>query len=251
MNQRPYVTIFSTMTIDGRIASSTRFSELSCNYDLARLRLLRGAHEAVMVGANTIIIDDPTLRKRLEPRTTKYYRVIVDGKLRVSPNQRIFREPGPKVIVVTASSDKERIKKIRELGADIVKVDTLGDKDEVDLREALQILAENYDINSVLVEGGGALNYSLLRQRVVDELRATITPYVFGAGVSIVNDYLGTGFRDRSESPRLRLSCAELCPCGQCVHVAYTVLSKCCEPRLRKPPIESCLSERLRRLVQS
>jgi len=251
VSPRPYVTIFSTMTIDGRIASSTRFSELSCPYDLARLRLLRGAHEAVMVGANTVLIDNPTLRKRLEPRTNKYYRVVVDGRLRLTPGLRIFREPGPKVIVVTASDDEEKIAMIRKTGADVIVSREPSDpRSEVNLREALQILYEQYGIQSVLVEGGGSLNYSLLRRRVVDELRATITPYIFGAGVSIVNDYGGTGFRNRNESPKLVLKCTELCPCGQCVHIVYSVLDKCCEPVLREPPIQTCLSKEIERAVK-
>ena len=248
MAERPYVTIFSTMTVDGRIASSTGFSELSCKYDLARLKLLRGAHEAVMVGANTILVDNPTLRKRLDPRTTRYYRVIVDGRLRLTPKLRIFTEPGPPVIVVTASTDKEKIAKLRLAGAEIIVAK--DSETRVDLITALKTLNENYGIRSILVEGGGSLNYSLLHSRTVDELRATITPFLFGAGVSIVNDPNNNGFRDTKESPRLGLQCTELCPCKRCIHVAYIVLDKCCPPVLDKPPIEPCLAQRLQGLVE-
>jgi 2,5-diamino-6-(ribosylamino)-4(3H)-pyrimidinone 5'-phosphate reductase len=244
--KRPYVIIFSTITVDGRLASATSFSKLSCNYDLARLRLLRGAVEAVMIGASTALIDDPSLRKRLLPKTEKYYRVVVDGALRLHRGLRLFREPGPQVIVLTGSDDAGKIRQLEEAGA---KVHVVGEDGVVDMKEALRVLAERYGIKSILVEGGGRLNYSLIASKVVDEIRATITPYVFGAGTSFFHDPAMKGFPTTREGPQLKLQCVEKCPCGNCVHIGLKVLDTCCEPLLERSPIEYCLSEKLREII--
>ncbi|KSW11430.1 hypothetical protein CF15_00800 [Pyrodictium occultum] len=242
---RPYTVIFSTATVDGRIASSTGYSMLSCSYDLTRLRLLRGAAEAVMVGASTVLLDNPSLRKRLEPRSDRYYRVVVDGRLRIHEDLRLLREPGPPVIVFTATRDPEKIRRLESRGA---RVHLVGDDGVIDLGEAMRILVTVYGVRRLLVEGGGVLNYSMLREGLVDELRVTYTPYVFAAGRSVVDDPEARGFATTSESPRLRLVCMEKCPCGNCVHAAYRVESTCCPPA-SGPYIEPCLSQKLRGLT--
>jgi 2,5-diamino-6-(ribosylamino)-4(3H)-pyrimidinone 5'-phosphate reductase len=74
----PYVVVYSTITVDDRLASKTGFSQLSCPHDLKRLHQLRASSDAVMVGANTIIADDPSLRlKYVEGRNPD--RIVVDG----------------------------------------------------------------------------------------------------------------------------------------------------------------------------
>ncbi|MEM1873908.1 MAG: dihydrofolate reductase family protein, partial [Acidilobaceae archaeon] len=96
---RPHVTIFSTMTLDGRIASRTGFSRLSCPRDLELLHSLRSVSDAVMVGANTAISDDPRLTTRMAPGPSPHYRVVVDAQLRVPPSARVFESPGRGVLV--------------------------------------------------------------------------------------------------------------------------------------------------------
>jgi 2,5-diamino-6-(ribosylamino)-4(3H)-pyrimidinone 5'-phosphate reductase len=197
-----------------------------------------------MVGANTVIIDDPSLRKRLEPRGPRYYRVVIDGKLRAPIPSRIF-SPHPPTILFTAVKDEAKIKLLASKG---VKVHVVGSNGRVDLPEALRILYKEYGVERLLVEGGGSLNYSLLSLRLADELRITVTPYLFAAGVGVVHDPEGVGFRDTRESPRLKLVCSELCPCGQCIHLVYMV-----EDAVGEPAVSSftdyCLSERVKALA--
>ena len=243
---RPYTIIFSTTTLDGRIASSTRYSMLSCNYDFARLRLLRGAAEAVMVGASTVLIDNPSLRKRFNPRSNKYYRVVVDGRLRLHDELRLVSEPGPPVIVFTATLDSEKIKCLEAKG---VRVHVVGENGVVDLAKAMEILVTRYDVRRLLIEGGGILNYNMLKAGLVDEIRVTYTPYVFAAGRNVFDDPQARGFPTTSLSPRLRLLCLEKCPCGNCVHVAYRVELTCCPP-VAEPYIEPCLSGKIADLVK-
>ncbi len=241
---RPYVVVFSTTTVDGRIASSTGFSMLSCRYDKARLLLLRGLVDAVMVGASTVLIDDSTLRKRLAPRRSRYLRVVVDGRLRLHPGLRLFREPGPPVIVLTGSEDSRKRRLLEEAGAEVV---VAGSGGRVDLAKALRLLLEDYGVRRLLVEGGGVTTYGLLRGGLVDELRVTVTPYVFGAGRSVVDDPGGVGFLTAPEGPGLEPICVEMCPCGRCVHMAYRVLAAAGVAADTPPPV--CLSREARRAV--
>jgi len=243
---RPYTIIFSTMTIDGKIASSSGYSILSCRCDKLRLYLLRGYADAIMVGANTVLVDNPRLVRRVEPKTDRYYRVVVDCKLRLEPSLRLFSVREPPVIIVTCSdAPAEKKQLLRQAGAEILEV---GERGTIDLAEALSKLYEIYDIRLLLVEGGGVLNYSLVKHRVVDEIRLTVTPYVFAAGRSMFHDPLERGFTNTSESPRLRLICMETCPCGRCVHLAYKVEDIATPPTSNASPPPPCLAKELERL---
>ena len=238
---RPFVLHFSTATIDGKIASSTRYSLLSCRFDLLRLYALRSHVDAVMVGAGTVLADNPRLARRLKPG--RHYRVVVDCRLRVPPDARIFDESMPTILVTCRDAPREKLEAIRSRGAEVLE---LGESGEVDLRRALATLYESYGVRRVLVEGGGILAYSLYRARLVDETRGTIAPVIFAAGRSIVEDPAGRGFPEWSSSPRLSLVHVERCPCGNCVHVAYRVESDCC-PVAGPPPrsLEELLGRRL------
>ncbi|MEM4971260.1 MAG: dihydrofolate reductase family protein, partial [Sulfolobales archaeon] len=98
---RPYVIVFVTATIDGKIASRTRFSSLSCPEDLRRLHMARKEAGAVMIGANTANIDDPSLR-------LKYFegenpvRIVVDGRLSIREDLRLVRERIARTIILTS-----------------------------------------------------------------------------------------------------------------------------------------------------
>lgn len=237
---RPYTLIFSTLSLDGRLASSTGYSMLSCAYDKARLLLLRGYSDAVMVGASTVLVDNPRLVKRLKPRSKKFYRVVVDGRLRLDPSLRIFRDREPRVIVFTARSDPEKAVLLESKGADVINVS--DPEGRVDLARALGILYGDYGVEVLLVEGGGILNYHMVSQRLVDEIRMTITPKIFAAGRCFIEDVEGEGYPEGAPI-QLELACNEPCPCGRCVHIVYRVLNaKGMKPvHVEPPPCTSSL----------
>ncbi len=213
--KKPYLIIFSTMTIDGRIASKTWFSQLSCPKDLERLHKLRAETGAVMVGAETVIKDDPSLRLKYV-KGEDPYKIIIDGSFRVPINARVFTINPEKTILFTSKfADEEKIKLLKEKG---VKVFQLEDK----VFNLIFVMEKLYDlgIKKVMVEGGGILNWNLLVSKVVDELRVTISPYVFGKGRSIFD---GEGFSDTKEGPKFELTKFEICECKNEVHLVYKV----------------------------
>lgn len=218
MLKTPYVIIFSAITVDGRIASLTGYSKLSCPYDLKRLHSLRAKVDAVMVGANTVIRDNPKLTVRLV-KGKNPIRVIVDGKLRTPINAKVYDVSKAKTVLITSTrAEKEKINALRKKGVEVIILEDKGGG-EISLAKALTTL-HDLNVRKILVEGGGRLNWSLIRENLVNEIRVTITPYIFGNGVSI---FQGEGYKDIKESPKLKLVNVFRCECGNELHVIYKV----------------------------
>jgi len=180
------------------------------------LHKLRAETGAVMIGAETVIKDDPSLRLKYF-KGDDPYKIIIDGLLRVPTSARVFTINPEKTILFTSKfADKEKIKALKEKG---VRIFHQFESSILDLREVLNKLYE-LSINKVMVEGGGILNWNLLSSKLVNELRVTISPYVFGKGRSIFD---GEGYATTSESPKFELKSYEICECGNEVHLIYKV----------------------------
>ena len=211
--------VFSTTTIDGRIASPTGYSKLSCPYDLKRLHSLRAKVDAVMVGANTVIKDNPKLTVRLV-KGRNPIRVIVDGNLRTPINAEVYNVSEAKTILITSTkAEKEKVQILKKKGVIAIVLKDMGGG-RVNLVEALNSLYK-LGIRRILVEGGGRLNWSLIRENLVNEIRITIAPYIFGNGISM---FQGEGFKDTKESPKLKLVNVFKCECGNEIHVIFKVM---------------------------
>lgn len=215
---KPYVILFSTATIDGRIASKTGCSKLSCPYDLKRLHKLRAEVDAVMVGANTVIKDNPSLTVRYV-KGKNPVRIVVDGKIRSPITSKVFNTNKASTIIITSSNaSPNKILKLKEKKVEVIQVKSEGFK--VNLKQALEALYMR-GIMRILVEGGGFLNWNLIKEKLIDEIRITYAPYVLGNGVNV---FQGEGFNTIEESPKLRLINLFKCECGNEVHVIYRVI---------------------------
>ncbi|QKQ99846.1 2,5-diamino-6-(ribosylamino)-4(3H)-pyrimidinone 5'-phosphate reductase [Metallosphaera tengchongensis] len=207
---RPYVILSSTMTIDGRLASRDSYSELSCRYDKERQHILRSEVDAVMVGANTARIDNPKL-------TIKYsmgqnpLRVIVTASGKLDENLRVFEVPPPTVVY---TKNPKELDHLVEKG---VKIRIFSKTCEI-----LEDLYSFFQVKKVMVEGGGKLNWSLLKENCIDEIRLTISPKIFGAGVSVFD---GEGFPG-ALSPTFKLFSAYLCQCREEIVITYKKINK-------------------------
>ncbi|MGC9076518.1 MAG: dihydrofolate reductase family protein [Conexivisphaera sp.] len=208
MSGRPRVTAFSTASVDGRLWAQGA-ERLSCPHDLRRLHSLRASSDAVMVGATTVIVDDPSLTVRLvEGRNP--LRVVVDGLLRSPPSSRVFDvSVAPTLVLTTGMAPRSRVDALRGMGVEVIEI---GPGPRLDVGAALEILGDR-GIRGVLVEGGGTLTWGMLSSGLLDELRVTISPMGLGHGPSLLE---GPG------SPvGLELVSHELCECGQEVHLIY------------------------------
>lgn len=212
---RPYTRIFSTMTVDGRIASRTGYSRLSCHEDFDLQHRVRAWADLVVVGSSTALVDDPRLTVRRVPARTPL-RGVVDSRLRVPPTARLYSIPGA-VLITTADHSGDALLPYARKGARIVR----AGRNRVDLVEAWRLLYDELGVRRVMVEGGGSLNYALLEAGLVDEVWITLAPYVFGAGRSV---FEGPGFPGGSDTARLRvLGVTPLCG-GSWISVRYEVL---------------------------
>ncbi len=208
--------IFATTTIDGRLASRTRFSKLSCPEDKRRQFWLRCNVDAVLVGANTVIIDDPSLRpKEFQLSRPRYHRIVLDGRLRIPLNARILDvSQYPTIVVTTTKADESKIRELKKRG-----VEVLVYPDRINLDRMLCDLLELYGIRRLMIEGGGETIWSFIEERVVDELRITIAPKIFG-GRDSVSLAMGTGF-EGPEAPSFRPVFIGVCRCLNEVHIIY------------------------------
>lgn len=183
---RPLVTLKFAQTLDGRIATARGDSRwISSEEFRKRAHRLRASSDAILVGINTVLADNPQLTVRLV-RGRNPTRVILDSRLRIPLDCEIVRthNEAPVLIVTTTQADREKASRLRELGIDILVVppDKSG---EIDLNHLLGALGERH-ISSLLVEGGGKVITSFLRQKLADKLVVAIAPKILGRGFDAV-----------------------------------------------------------------
>jgi 2,5-diamino-6-(ribosylamino)-4(3H)-pyrimidinone 5'-phosphate reductase len=186
----PKVISYTTMSIDGRIGVRGSALRLSSDKDLLRLHYYRSISDAVMVGANTVINDNPQLTVRLpDYKGRQPWRIIVDGRLRTPPLSRVYDTRTAPAILVTSEEMAGAIRKYVERGVRIIYTRRLDG--ELDLRSALEKAYENHGIKRVLVEGGGYLLASLLKQKLISEMIVSIAPVIIGKdAIPLINDSL-------------------------------------------------------------
>lgn len=136
---KPYVILNAAMTLDGKIATHTGSSEISGKEDLIRVHKLRRECDAIMVGINTVLIDNPrlTIHKIKADKSENPTRIVVDSKARTPPDSRILNKEAPTIIAVSKSAPEEKIKKLSEKA----KIITAGD-DKVNLKTLMAELGK-------------------------------------------------------------------------------------------------------------
>jgi len=203
MNYSPSVKINAAMTIDGKIATVSGDSKISSREDLNRVHEIRSSVDAIMVGISTVLVDDPMLSVRLPKRLgVDPVRIIIDSTAKIPLTSRILRSAHNSItiVAVTNRAPASRIKKIQGCGALVI----VAGSRVVDLRNVLSIV-QSIGIHSVLVEGGGELNWSLLRQGLVSELIVTIAPLVAG-GRTATTLVEGEGYRHICKAAKMKLT---------------------------------------------
>ncbi len=167
----PEVIINVASSLDGIIGSEEGTLPLSTKEDWIRVHKLRNSVEAILVGINTVLNDDPLLTVRYtEPKSPHPFRVVLDSKCRIPLGSRIIQDQNrfPTIIFTSLESSEEKRSKLRNLG---VKVELIEEKDEhkfVDMKTVLKILSTKYFVSSVLVEGGSTIITQLLKNKLVD-----------------------------------------------------------------------------------
>jgi len=175
----PYITIKIAQSIDGKISSDQDIQTwLTGEESVKYVHQQRNRYDAVLVGANTIRVDDPRLTVRVV-KGRDPIRIIIDGDLSVSPDSKIIKMTGNENtwIFTAENSHQEKIEQFEKLGIKIFQLpaDNLGDM----LKE---LGKEN--ITSLLVEGGQQIFSQFISQELFDEIIILQSPKILGKGIS-------------------------------------------------------------------
>ncbi len=197
---RPRVILSAAVSVDGKIATVQGDAGLSSRADKRRVHLLRSRADAIMIGKNTLELDDPLLTARLAGGRNPV-RVILDSRGTISSGSKILRTSGsvPTIIAVTKSISEDDMLRLRRSPAEVVVHGT----EEVDIRALLADL-HTRGIRLLLVEGGGIINWYFVKHGLADEVIVTVAPYLVG-GQSAASLIRGAGFPSIADSARLRL----------------------------------------------
>jgi diaminohydroxyphosphoribosylaminopyrimidine deaminase/5-amino-6-(5-phosphoribosylamino)uracil reductase len=198
---RPLVVLKLAATLDGRIATRSGASRWITGPAARRyVHRLRDQYDAVMVGAGTVIADDPQLTARIRGGRDPL-RVVIDGRLRVPLTARVLtKQAAPGTLLVTAMQSSPKLDVFRRRGASVWAV--AGRGGVLSLRRVLRRLATT-GISSVMIEGGAGLAAAALRERVVDRLLLFTAPALIGGDGRAMLDALGV--RTPQGAVRLRL----------------------------------------------
>lgn len=176
--KRPFVLYKAAMSFDGKTACSTGESQwISTKASREQSHILRGSFAAIMVGAGTVTMDNPSLTARFEGFHDPI-RIIVDGSLSVPLDANVFTLPGRVILVTTSGTDEAKRQALQDKGAEIILSD--GEKPgEVDLA-ALMVGLALKGIDSVLLEGGATLAAAAFKADIVDKIRIYMGPMIIG-----------------------------------------------------------------------
>ena len=176
---RPFVTLSYAQSLDGSISVEPSHScRLSSMRSLQLTHCLRSHHDALLVGINTILVDDPQLTVRHWPGPSPRP-VVLDKSLRMPCDSRVLGEPLRRPIVITSDgAPADHRQQLLERGAQVM-VAPLDAEGLVDLAATLRLL-HGEGLHSVMVEGGGSVINHFLRERLVDYCVITIAPKLIG-----------------------------------------------------------------------
>jgi diaminohydroxyphosphoribosylaminopyrimidine deaminase/5-amino-6-(5-phosphoribosylamino)uracil reductase len=197
----PFVTLKAAVSLDGRIAARSGDSRWVSSPDARDyVHLLRGEHDAVLVGIGTVLSDDPRLTVRHSQwKGKRIVRVVLDPGLRTPANARILSAPGVLNFTDRGSSPRKAAALEAE-GAEIVRVP--GRSRSLDLGAVLGELGKR-EIASVLVEGGSRVHTSFIKAGLADKVIIALAPKLIG-GQKALSFFEGKGARTMADALRIR-----------------------------------------------
>lgn len=174
--KKPYIVINCAVSSDGKIASTFgKQVRISCDEDIKRMYELRNESDAVLVGINTVLLDDPklTVKEKYVKNPKQPIRIVLDTNCKTPVDSLVVNNSSETFIVSTIDCNKKF--------GDNVKI-IICDKDEdgfINLEKLLEILYEK-GINKLMVEGGGKVIWSFLEKGLVDDFFMYVGPMTIG-----------------------------------------------------------------------
>ncbi len=187
----PYVTVKIAQTVDGRIATASGDSQwITHGKALDIVQQLRFENDGILVGAKTVLTDNPRLTQRKYP-DKQPFRIVLDEKLCVDESSNLLNDDfvDKTIIVTTDNADSALTESLTKKGATILKVKS-DSRGWIDLKDMLKKLYGK-GIGNLLVEGGSAVFTSFIKEQLVDRIIIFAAPKFIGNGISAIGD-LGT-----------------------------------------------------------
>lgn len=209
-----FVQINCAASVDGKLATKRRRQvRISSDEDMTRVHILRSRFDAICVGIGTVLADDPKLTARVGSDPV---RVVMDSEARTPPDAELFLHgDSPVIIAASNAADWGRVEALEDAGAEVLR---LGQKrpDPAMLIDALR----DRGIASLLIEGGGTVNWGFFEADLVDRVSVFTGGQIFG-GASAPTVIDGEGFEEE-EAPELKLE--NICVLGGGVLTEWSVL---------------------------
>lgn len=198
----PYTVYKSAMTLDGNTATANGDSRwVSCPASRRRVHRLRHRVDAIMVGIETVLNDDPLLNTRLENEIGHDpLRVIVDSRLRIPETCRLLTQDSEAAtLVATITDNRDKISRLEQAGAEVLVLPEEGGR--VSLGALWRALGER-QIQKLLLEGGATLAASVLEAGLIDRLMLFVAPKLLG-GTTAHGIFNGTSCTLMADAIRL------------------------------------------------
>jgi diaminohydroxyphosphoribosylaminopyrimidine deaminase / 5-amino-6-(5-phosphoribosylamino)uracil reductase len=197
---RPLVAIKAAASLDARVAARAgQRTAITAGPANRRSHALRAAVDAIAVGSETLLIDDPLLTAREHHRIRPLVRVVFDRRLRTPPGARLFStlDAGPVIIMGASAASPDRARALEAVGAVVVDAGSLAGG----VRRLL-----DWDVSTLLVEGGPVLHEALWSAALVDRVHLVVAPHILGPD--------GTRWLDTTVLPWTSLSVVAVEPRG-------------------------------------
>ena len=180
-NCKSMIVLSAAITLDGKIGQRNNKVVLSSKSDKIRVHKLRSKFDAILVGKNTVEQDDPLLTVR-HAKGKNPTRIILDSHGTIKNTSKIIKTAKniPTIIVISQLVSKRNFSRLKNLPLDVI----VCGKNQVDIRKLVPILCKK-GIKKILVEGGGTLNLSFLKNNLINEIIVTIAPFVLGSENSV------------------------------------------------------------------
>ena len=200
VKSRPYVILSAAITLDGKLGVKNKRTKLSSKNDKIRVHKLRSRVDAIIIGNNTVRLDNPLLTVR-HAQGKNPVRIILDSSGTIKSNSKIIQTCNkiPTIIAVSELISEKNLQRLRKFSLEII----VCGKNSVDIPKLLRILLKK-GIKKILLEGGGTVNWAFIKRNLIDEAIITLAPYILGGkdSVSLVE---GIGFKNLHVSTKLRL----------------------------------------------
>jgi len=187
MKNRPFVTIKYAQTLDGKIADQRGKSKWISGPPARKFaHRLRTRHQAILVGVNTVIKDDPLLTVRLV-KGKNPLRIILDSQLRLPLKAKVINRKMATgtMIATTRKASRKKVELLKKRGVKLLFIP--GSNGNVDLHKLLNVL-KSLKIKSILVEGGSKVITSFLKDKLVDRMVVVLSSKIMGKGIEAIGD---------------------------------------------------------------